>query len=117
MAFPMSAGVGQRGAAAYSPDGLLVAYARIFQGGDFQLVVAEADGSGNERAIGPRRSGPPGGTEVPATWAFTPDGTALMVRYGDDADGTTHLLPLDGSPATDLGSGGFEFLDIQRLAP
>jgi Tol biopolymer transport system component len=117
MAFPMSAGVGQRGAAAYSPDGLLVAYARIFQGGDFQLVVAKADGSGNERPIGPRKTGPPGGTEVPATWAFTPDGTALMVRYGDDADGTTHLLPLDGSPATDLGSGGFEFLDIQRLAP
>ena len=113
----MSAGVGQRGTATYSPDGALVAYARIFSGGGFQLVVANGDGTGNERTIGPRKAGPPGGTEVPATWAFTPDGTALMVRFGDDAEGTTHLLPLDGSPATDLGSGEFEFIDIQRLAP
>ena len=52
-----------------------------------------------------------------ATWAFTPDGTALVVRYGDDADGAAQLLPLDGSPATDLGTGGFEFVDVQRLAP
>ena len=100
-----------------SPDGALVAYARIFAAGGFQLVVANADGSGNERTIGPRKPGPPGGADVPASWAFTPDGTALIVRYGDDAEGTTHLLPLDGSPATDLGSGGFEFVDIQRLAP
>jgi dipeptidyl aminopeptidase/acylaminoacyl peptidase len=116
-AFPMSAGVGQRGTATYSPDGALVAYARIFREGGFQLVVANADGSGNERTIGPKKPGPPGGTETPASWAFTPDGTALMVRYGDDSDGTTHLMPLDGSPATELGSGEFEFVDIQRLAP
>ena len=115
-AFPMSAGVGQSGAA-HSPDGSLVAYARIFDAGGFQIVVANADGSGDERAIGPRKPGPPGGVDVPASWVFTPDGTALMVRYGDDSDGTTHLMPLDGSPATDLGSGGFEFVDIQRLAP
>lgn len=115
--FPMSTGVGQRGTATYSPDGARVAYARIFAGGGFQLVVADADGSGNERTVGPKKAGPPGGTETPASWAFTPDGTALMVRYGDDSAGTTHLMPLDGSPATDLGSGGFEFVDIQRLAP
>ncbi len=115
--FPMSAGVGQRGTAIYSPDGALVAYARILAGGGFQLVVANADGSGSERTIGPRKAGPPGGTEVPASWAFTPDGKALMVRFGNDANGTTHLLPLDGSPATDLGSGEFDFLDAQRLAP
>ncbi len=116
-ALPMSAGVGQRGTATYSPDGALVAYARIFDAGGFQIVVADADGSGNERPIGARKPGPPGGTEVPAAWAFTPDGTALMVRYGDDTEGTTHIVPLDGSPATDLGSGGFEFIDVQRLAP
>ncbi len=115
--FPMSTGVGQRGTASYSPDGALVAYAVIYREGGFQLVVANADGSGDERTIGPRKPGPPGGTETPASWAFTPDGTALMVRFGDDAAGTTHLMPLDGSPATDLGSGGFEFVDIQRLAP
>jgi hypothetical protein len=115
--FPMSKGAGQRGTATYSPDGALVAYARIHAGGGFQLVVADADGSGNERTIGPKKSGPPGGTEVDAAWAFTPDGTALMVRYGDDTQGTTHLMPLDGSAPTALGSGGFEFVDIQRLAP
>jgi hypothetical protein len=94
-----------------------VAYARIFDRGGFQLVVANADGSGNERTIGPKKDGPPGGTEVSAAWAFTPDGTALMVRYGDDSQGTTHLMPLDGSAPTELGSGEFEFVDIQRLAP
>jgi Tol biopolymer transport system component len=116
-AFPLEAGVGQSGTVLYSPDETLVAYARIYREGGFQLVVANADGSGAERAIGPRKPGPPGGTEVPASWAFTPDGTALMVRYGDDAQGTTYLMPLDGSAPTELGSGGFEFVDMQRLAP
>ena len=115
--FPMSSGVGQRGTATYSPDGALVAYARIFDGGDFQIVVANGDGSGDERAVGPRKQGPPDAVDVPASWASVPDGKALMVRYGDDADGATQLVPLDGSPATSLGSGGFEFVDIQRLAP
>lgn len=113
--FPMSEGVGQRGTATYSPDGTLVAYARIFGAGGFELVVADADGSGNERTVGARKPAPLG--EVPASWAFTPDGTALMVRYGDDTDATTQLMPLDGSPPTALGSGGFEFVDIQRRAP
>ena len=72
--------------ATFSPDGALVAYARIFADGGFQLVVANADGSGNERTIGPRKPAPPGGSDVPASWAFTPDGTALMVRFGDDAE-------------------------------
>jgi hypothetical protein len=57
------------------------------------------------------------GSEVAAAWAFAPDGTALLVRYGTDADGATQFLPLDGSPGTNLGSGGFEFVDVQRLAP
>ena len=115
--FPMSEGVGQRGTAVYSPDGALVAYARIF--------ARAASSSWSPTPTGPATSGrsahgsraQPGGTDVNAAWAFTPDGTALMVRYGDDAQGTTHLLPLDGSAPTELGSGGFEFLDMQRLAP
>lgn len=115
--FPTAEGTGQRGAATFSPDGSLVAYARIYRTGFFQIVVANADGSGNERTIGPRKTGSRDGSEVPASWAFSPDGRALMVRYGDDADGATQLLPLDGSAATSLGSGGFEFVDIQRLAP
>ena len=112
--FPTT-GTGQVGAA-YSPDGNLVAYARIHSA-RFQIVVANADGSGNERPIGPLKSDVSGGTAVPAAWAFTPDGRALLVRYGSDDQATIHLLPLDGSPGKELGSGAFEFVDVQRLAP
>ena len=117
MLFPTAKGTGSRGTAVYSPDGKLVAYARIHREGAFQLVVANADGSGNERLIGPKKPGPMDGSDVNASWTFAPDGAALLVRYGTDDAGVTHLLPLDGSPGTDLGSGGFEFVDIQRLAP
>jgi Tol biopolymer transport system component len=117
MAFPLENGRGQRGTVLYSPDGKLVAYAQIYREGAFQIVVANADGSGNVRHIGPKKPGPVDGSSVNASWGFTPDGTALLVRYGTDDDGAIKLLPLDGSPATDLGAGGFEFVDVQRLAP
>lgn len=117
MAFPSSAGTGHRGTAVYSPDGELVAYARTYREGAYQIVVANADGSGNERTIGPRKPGPVDGSDIAAWWTFTPDGTALLVRYGNDERGTTHMLPLDGSPGTDLGSGGLDFVDMQRLRP
>ncbi len=93
-----------------------MAYARIYPEGAFEIVVANADGSGNERPIGPRRPGPPDGAEIPAAWTFTPDGSALIVRFGTDDEGEVSLLPLDGSPGTELGSGAFEFVDVQRLA-
>lgn len=115
--FPTAEDTGQRGGAVFSPDGTLVAYARIFREGAFQLVVANADGSGGERPIGPRKPGPPDGSEVAATWAFTPDGTALVARYGGDDDAALQLLPLDGSPGSVVDAGAFEFVDIQRLAP
>ncbi len=117
MEFPTPAGTGNRGTAVYSPDGGLVAYARIYREGAFQIVVANADGTGNERLIGPKKSGPPDGSDISAAWTFAPDGTSLLVRYGTDDDGATHQLPLDGSPGTLIGSGGFEFVDVQRLAP
>ncbi len=114
--FSTTAGTGQIGAV-YSPDMKVVAYARMDLKGQFQIVVANADGSGNERPIGPKKSAPQDNSSVPASWAFAPDGSALLVRYGNDEDGATHLLPLDGSPGRSLGSGGFEFVDVQRLAP
>jgi Tol biopolymer transport system component len=117
MLFPTANGTGSRGPAVYSPDGKLIAYARIYREGQFQLVIANADGSGDERPIGPKKPGPRDGSDVNASWAFAPDGTALTVRYGTDDAGVTHLLPIDGSPGRDLGSGGFEFVDIQRVAP
>ena len=113
---PTERGTGQRGAA-YSPDGRLLAYARIHREGAYQLVVANADGSGDERTVGGKRPCLPDGSDVDATWAFTPDGTALAVRYGTDDKGEAYLMPLDGSTPVDLGSGGFAFTDVQRLAP
>jgi Tol biopolymer transport system component len=115
--FPTFGGTGQRGIV-FSPDGKLVAYARIYREGMFQIVIANADGSGSERTLGPRKPTLPDGSEVNASWAFTPDGTALLVRYGTDDAGATHLMPVDGSPSSILvESGGFEFVDVQRLAP
>jgi Tol biopolymer transport system component len=115
-ALPMEPGTGQL-AGPFSPDSKLIAYARVYRTGGFQLVVANADGSGNERTIGGKRPSKPDGSDVRATWAFTPDGTALVVRYGTDDQGDTYLMPLDGSTPVDLGSGGFAFIDVQRLAP
>jgi Tol biopolymer transport system component len=117
MVFPTAEGTGQVGGA-QSPDGMLVAYARIHREGAYQLVVANADGSGDERTVGPKKPGLPDGTDLNATWAFTPDGSALLVRYGNDSSSVTHLLPLDGSPESMLlDTGAFEFMDVQRLAP
>ena len=116
VALPTASGTGQRGGA-YSPDGDLLAYARIYREGAFQLVIAKADGSGDLRTIGDKRPGKKDGSAVDASWAFTPDGTALVVRYGNDDRGKTYLMPIDGSTAVDLGTGGFEFIDVQRLAP
>ena len=114
---PTAPGTGQRGIAAYSPDGKLVAYARIYREGAFQLVVANADGSGAARPVGETRPGKTDGSDVAASWAFTPEGTGLLVRYGTDDQGRTYLLPLDGSEPVDLGSGEFGFVDVQRRAP
>lgn len=111
-----TAGTGQIGLV-YSPDMKLVAYAQLDLKGQFQVVVANADGSGEERPIGPKKSAPRDNSHVPASWVFAPDGSALVVRYGNDEDAATHLLPLDGSSGTSLGSGSFEFADVQRLAP
>jgi hypothetical protein len=52
-----------------------------------------------------------------ASWVFTPDGTGLVLRIGDDVHATMYLVPLDGSPSRIIESGGYEFIDVQRLAP
>ena len=62
MRFPALAGTGQRGSVPYSPDGKSVAYARVYPEGAFELVVANADGSGNERVIGPKKRAPTDGS-------------------------------------------------------
>lgn len=115
--FATPEGTGQRGAVLYSPDGSLVAYTRILPEGAYQVVVADADGSDMGRVLGPTLPGRPDGTDAEVTMAFTPDGTALVVRYGSDEGAELHRLALDGSSDTVLDSGSFEFIDIQRLAP
>jgi Tol biopolymer transport system component len=111
---PTPDGTGAQATAVFSPDGLMIAYTRTYPDGTYQAVVAPADGSDIGRALGPRRKG---GPDIGLTKAFTPDGTALIARYGSDDAGTTYLLPVDGSAATEVDSGAFDFLDIQRLAP
>ena len=96
----------------FSPDGPRVAYARTYADGTYQAVVAPADGSdvGGRSGHG-RRAGRSGLTK-----AFTPDGTALIARYGSDDAGGTYLVPRTG-PRRRVDNGAFDFLDVQRLAP
>jgi hypothetical protein len=109
---PSPAGItDQSGSAYFSPDGRLVGYLRSHPDKTFQFVVAPVDGSGTGTPVGPRLAEPGGDVN----WAFTPDGSAVVVDYGND--GTVHLLPIDGSPGSLLGRGDLSFADVQRLAP
>lgn len=114
MMYPLS-GAGQRGTV-YSPDGSLISFARLGPDGSLQMAVADADGTGGAQLLGPVAAGTPTGA-VDTYWIFTPDGKALIVRFGNDQSGATHLVPLDGSASQLLDSGAFEFVDVQRLAP
>ncbi len=102
----------------FAPDGKSIAFVRYYVDATWQVIVAPVDGSGNGTPIGPRSPGTPqsGNAGVSST-AFTPDGTALLVRYADDTSATTQLLPIDGSGGRIIDTGEFEFVDMQRLAP
>jgi Tol biopolymer transport system component len=101
----------QSGSAYFSPDGTLVGYLRSYADKTFQFIVAPVDGSSTGTPVGPRVPEPRGDVN----WAFTPDGSAVVVDYGDE--GVVRLLPIDGSPGSVLGTGDLAFADIQRLAP
>jgi WD40 repeat protein len=102
----------------YSPDATLVAFTRIYPEGGHQVVVAPADGSSPGRALGPRKTSRPGdAVDIAVSKAFTPDATALIVRYGSDEDGEIRRVPIDGTPDSIIAAGAFEFVDVQRLAP
>jgi hypothetical protein len=91
-----------------------VAYPRIYYADStFQLVVAPADGSSEGTVLGPRQPGEP-----EATFAFTPDGSAVISMYGSDDQRDIWRFPIDGSPGSVVAEGGmFSFADQQRLAP
>jgi len=85
--------------------------------GRSQAVIVRVDGSSEPMALGPLADAKPDGSWQDMASVFTPDGTSLVVRYGDDESSVTRLLPIDGSPGRELTSGRFSFVDIQRVAP
>ncbi|MFL5648344.1 MAG: TolB family protein [Chloroflexota bacterium] len=102
----------QWGTASFSPDGRQIGYVRGNHVNDaFQFVVAPADGSGTGTPLGPSVPYPSGDIN----WIFTPDGSAVVVDYGEE--GVVRMLPIDGSPGSVLTRGDLSFADIQRLAP
>ncbi|HKG56398.1 MAG TPA: hypothetical protein VKA85_04060 [Candidatus Limnocylindrales bacterium] len=111
---PMPAGVDGQTSPGFSPDGLGVAYLRVYPGAEFQLVVAPADGSGLGTELGPRGSLGQDGPSI-NSFGFTPDGKALLANYDDER--ATLLLPLDGSRPSVVSEGDMTFAAYQRLAP
>jgi Tol biopolymer transport system component len=102
----------------FAPDGKSIAFVRYYTDATWEIILAPVDGSGEGSPIGPRLPGTPQSSDAGKIWtAFTPDGTALLVRYGDDTSATTHFLPIDGSEGRVIDTGAFLFVDMQRLAP
>ena len=94
-----------RGRPCFRPTGELVAYAtaRSVEGRDEHRRRRRRRLGPRAAPIGPKRPAHWRQVASDASWAFAPDGTALLVRYGNDEDGSTPPAPLDGSPATSLG--------------
>ena len=101
---------------AFSPDGKSISYLRETPDHAIQIALANADGSGGERGVGPLVHATSDGP-MPVSWVFTPDGKALVARFGTDEGGTIYLIPLDGTDSRVLDSGAFEWIDVQRVAP
>jgi len=98
----------------FSPDGDTIAYVgKDVVRGTLQIYLAPFDASSSGTAIGPAMSAQ--GNEM--SIAFSPDGKAIIARVGTDRSSTLYWVPLDGSAATALDSGSFDFFDVQRLAP
>jgi DNA-binding beta-propeller fold protein YncE len=105
----------------FSPDGTQVAYVRLQRLGPnqnaYEVAIAPVGGSGPGRTLGPTPSLPPNGSDLaPLSVAWSPDGTAVIARFGDDDDATYRWLPVDGSAGSVIAQGAFEFLDVQRVA-
>ncbi len=109
----------------FSPDGRTLAYPLLRaigpQQNAYQVAIAPVDGHDAVGMLGPTMTLPANGSdEAPVGLAFVPDGSALLVTYGDDPSTTTATawwLPVDGSPGVKLGHGAFAAIDMQRRAP
>jgi hypothetical protein len=110
---PQPPGTAQLGGV-FSPDGRTIAYLRADTDNLLRMVVAPVDGSGTGIALGPRA---PFGADGPTinNYSWSPDGTSVIANY--DADKTARLLPIDGSPPTELAHGEQALPAYQRLAP
>jgi Tol biopolymer transport system component len=116
--FPVPNGTRAETGGVFSPDGTTIAFVRYYTDATWQLIVAPADGSEEGRPVGTRSPGTPQSDNAGVnSTIFTPDGTALIVRYGNDDAATSHILPIDGTPGSIVNEGAFEFVDMQRLAP
>ena len=102
----------------FSPDGTSIVYLRanrrLREGGQFQIVVAPADGSGTGTALGPLGSLGEDGPSI-NNYVFSPDGNAIIAGYDDEQ--VIRFLPLDGSPGSVLSHGEGAGATYQRLAP
>ncbi len=102
----------------FSPDGTSIVYLRanrrLSEGGQFQIVVAPADGSGTGTTLGPLGSLGENGPSI-NNYVFTPDGNAIIAGYDDEQ--VIRVLPLDGSPGSVLSHGEGAGATYQRLAP
>jgi dipeptidyl aminopeptidase/acylaminoacyl peptidase len=102
------------GGGIFSPDGQKILYLRWYSDSSTQLVLAPVDGNGAWIALGPPGPLGPDGPTI-NNYGFTPDGTAVIANY--DIDKVERLLPVDGSPGSDLIHGSLAFMAYQRLAP
>ena len=91
----------------FSPDGSLVAYRGIEDGG-FRLYVVPADGSAEPRAL-------TGIIREDAWHEFSPDGTKVMLNL--KGVGRTLLIDVETGDTESLSSTGPEPATWQRLAP
>ena len=97
----------------FSPDGTKILTKRFEPGGPIQLAIVPADGQGGVIPIGP--SHPMGGQGQAFDWAFSPDGTEVLVTYG--YDGSTWLLNVDGTGDRQMDWSAYDGQSWQRLAP
>ena len=98
-------------APAFSPDGTMLAFLRDRSDGRMELGVAPADGSDPGTTLGLIK---PFGEDWPV-YAFTPDGTHVIVAYADED--IAHLLPIDGGAGTTIPKDATGIPSMQRQAP
>ena len=97
----------------YTPDGTKILTKRFEPSGPIQLAIVPADGQGDVIPIGP--SVPMAAEGQTVDWAFSPDGSQVLVTYSHD--GSTWLLNADGTGDQQMDWSAYDGQSWQRLAP